>query len=267
MPTIRIDTEDDPRIALYRDLPNSNSRFCPQRFIVEGRLLVERLVNSEYAVESLLVDERHPELVPERLAPEVPVYTAPAELLSGVLGFKFHRGVLACGLRKTQETLADTIAKAGSACTVVVCVGVQDPINLGGILRNCLAFGVQVVLLAPPCADPFSRRVSRVSMGAVFKLNLVPVTDLMAELQCLHQEHLFELAATVLNEDAEDLATAARPQRLALLFGNEGYGLNADVVDLCQRQVNIPMCCGTDSLNASVASGVFLYHFTRVARG
>jgi tRNA G18 (ribose-2'-O)-methylase SpoU len=102
-------------------------------------------------------------------------------------------------------------------------------------------------------------------MGAVFKLPAVESSDLAADLAFLRDEFHVQLAATVLDEGAEVLETAARPARLALLFGNEGHGLPGELVELCQRKITVPMCRDTDSLNAAVASGVFLYHFTRVA--
>jgi len=75
-----------------------------------------------------------------------------------------------------------------------------------------------------------------------------------------------ELVATVLDATAEPLETARRTPRMVLLIGNEGHGLSADWIAACDRRVTLPMQHGTDSLNASAASAVFLYHFTRVAK-
>jgi TrmH family RNA methyltransferase len=72
-----------------------------------------------------------------------------------------------------------------------------------------------------------------------------------------------ELCATVLAEDAEPLRGFVSAPRTAVLFGSEGHGLSDEVVALCQRRVTIPMPPSTDSLNAAVAAGIFLYHFSR----
>lgn len=266
MAWVPIEDIDDPRIAPYRDLHRSNLTRDSGLFVVEGRLLVERLVASSYDVDSALVDARCRDRLPAGIPDGVPIYVVGSGLVERVVGFNFHRGMLACGRRRAMPRLLESAPIRDESATVVCCVDVQDPTNLGGILRNCAAFGAHAVLLSRHCADPFSRRVLRVSMGTVFQLSLISATDLDRGLMRLRDDFHFQLVAAVLDQDAELLEQANRPPRLALLFGNEGYGLPASVLAHCSRRITVPMHHGTDSLNASVASGVFLYHFTRVAR-
>jgi tRNA G18 (ribose-2'-O)-methylase SpoU len=258
-------TFDDPRLDAYRDLPRTNLTTLSGRFIVEGKWLVERLATSRFAVESVLVDERQAGLLPAGLPAETPVYILSHQDIARLVGFHFHRGILACGLRQPLSSPAAIVPPVGRA-TLVACLEIQDPTNLGGILRNCAAFGVDGVLLSRNCADPFSRRVLRVSMGTAFRLRLATMHDVSLELQLLRSECQFEMVATVLADDAERLETASRSERLVLLVGNEGHGLPQTCVDLCDRQVTLPMQFGTDSLNAAAATAVFLYHFTRIAQ-
>jgi tRNA G18 (ribose-2'-O)-methylase SpoU len=261
----RIESLKDPRIAHYRDLPSSNLIRQSGLFIVEGWLLVERLLASPFQVESLLVDGRHVERLPADVLERVPVYVTPPGLVESIIGFNFHRGVLGCGRRSLGPRLGELVNAGTDPVTVVVCVDVQDPTNLGGILRSCAAFGVGAVLVGRRCADPYSRRVLRVSMGAVLQHPPVESSCLQDDLLQLRDGHRFSLAAAVVGNDAEPLHQVPRTPRLALLFGNEGCGLPPEIVGLCQRRVTIPMCGNTDSLNVAVAAGVFLYHFTRVA--
>lgn len=100
-------------------------------------------------------------------------------------------------------------------------------------------------------------------MGTVFQLPLLISQDLAADVVRLQQEFGVEFAATTLDAAAEPLYDAARPDRFALVFGNEGHGIPAEVLASCRRAVTLPMRGGTDSLNVGVASGIFLYHFTR----
>jgi tRNA G18 (ribose-2'-O)-methylase SpoU len=100
-------------------------------------------------------------------------------------------------------------------------------------------------------------------MGTVFSLPLVRSPDLLGDLRAFRERWGVELAAAVVGEGAEALERAGRPERLALLFGNEAQGLSPEVVAACDRRVTIPMQLGTDSLNVAVAAAVFLYHFTR----
>ena len=99
-------------------------------------------------------------------------------------------------------------------------------------------------------------------MGAVFQLSIVQSSDLPADLRRLRQRWGVRLVATVLDEAAEPLWQAGRPARLGLLFGHEAHGLEADLLELCDRRITIPMHPGVDSLNVATAAGVFLYHFT-----
>jgi len=139
---------------------------------------------------------------------------------------------------------------------------VHDPTNLGSVIRTAAAFGCTGLVLGSQCADPFSRRVLRVSMGAVLQLPMVESRNLAADLQSLHQAG-FTLAATVIDNAAEPLDTFQRPAKLALLLGSEGHGLTPQWLALCDRRITIPMQLGIDSLNVAAACAVFLYHCTR----
>ena len=258
MQLIRIESLDDPRLERYRDLPRHNPIRQAGYFVVEGRWLVERLLASVHQPHSILVDEQRLSLVPATVPPSLPIYVLPAGGLQAVIGFHFHRGILACGCRQPLETFWQPDVGPGRQ-TILICVDVKDPTNLGSILRNAAAFGVDAVWLTPRCADVFSRRVLRVSMGTAFKLRLVEVDDLPTHLQRLHQQHGFESWATVLSEQAQALPLPGRAERVALLLGNEGHGLPDDVVQQCTHAVTIPMRLDTDSLNAAVASGIFLW--------
>lgn len=265
MPRCFINDPGDPRLAPYRDLPQRRLLRESGLFIAEGRLLVERLLASRFRCESILVDEQHADDI-ARLVGEAPVslLVVSRRLLEETIGFKFHRGVLACGRRRPAPTLDSALtgaaADATRPLTLVACADVHDPENVGGMLRNAAAFGVDAVVVSRRSADPFSRRVLRVSMGASLKLPIVEPDNLAATLRELRNNWGVETVATVLDDSARPLPDFRRGPRMALVFGSEGYGLPEEVVDLCDRRVTLPMRLGTDSLNVAVASGIFLYH-------
>lgn len=263
MPLIPIHDLDDERLAVYRDLLSAKASRRSGHFVVEGRLLVERLIESRFVTHSILVDERRVGLLPKQPDDSL-VLTAPASVIEKLVGFNFHRGILACGHRLPQRSLADILKNCTGPATVLVCLGIQDPTNIGSILRSAAAFGIDAVILGLQCSDPFSRRVLRVSMGATLKLSLIESVDLQDDLSRLRDEYYFERVAAVL-EDAETLDQAVRSERIAILVGNEAHGLPDEITQICERRVTIPMQMGTDSLNAAVASGIMLHHFIRVA--
>ena len=264
MPQIPVHDLDDPRLACYRDLSERNLTRQSGLFIAEGEKVSERLFASRFETVSVLAElalaNRYASLLPQH----VPVYVAPRDLLQTTVGFNFHRGIVACGrrqrVRPIEDLLADVVTQ--NLTTLLICPDVQDPTNLGSIIRSAAAFGCAGVVLGGKCADPFSRRVLRVSMGAALQVPIVESCDLSADLVALAAAD-FELVATVLDPAAEPLAQARRGPRLAVLFGSEGHGLTDEWLAKCHRRMTIPMQLGIDSLNVSVAAAVVLYEFTR----
>jgi tRNA G18 (ribose-2'-O)-methylase SpoU len=265
MPRIAVTDINDPRLAPYRELNQRNLTRHSGLFVAEGDKVVERLIASRFPVASLLAEPAFAERYEPQLPAETPILVASRELLEQTIGFNFHRGVLACGWRLPGPT-ADEIAGSGRArSTVVVLPDVQDPTNLGSIIRSAAALGADAVLLGGKCADPLSRRVLRVSMGAALHLPVSESRDLAADLARLAGAG-YELVATVLDPGAEPLEGVACPDKLALLLGSEGHGLEVEWQRLCARRVTIPMQPGIDSLNVSVAAAVFLHHFRQTDR-
>ena len=254
---------DDRRLDPYRNLKQSNLTRWSGLFIAEGEKLTRRLLESEFEIESVLLDRRYVERFASLVKPDTPVLVVDDNAVERIVGFNFHRGVLACGRRRPYATI-DKVASVHEKSTLVVCPDVQDPENLGALLRIAAGLGADAVVIGRRSADPFSRRVLRVSMGAALRLSLVESHDLATDLRRLQALH-YELIATVLDPDAEALESMRRRDRTALLFGSEGHGLERSLVDLCHRRATIPMQSGTDSLNVAIAAGIFLHHFLRVA--
>ncbi|MCA9166802.1 MAG: RNA methyltransferase [Planctomycetales bacterium] len=268
MPIVEIDDVDDPRLDVYRQLNQTNLTAMSGRFIAESRLLVERLLASSYQVESILAAEQFRAELLATVPPDTTIYLLRKELISAVIGFHFHRGMLACGLREPNPTLDQllanrTVMDSESGRTIIVCPQIVDPTNLAGVIRNACAFGVDGLILGPQCADPFSRRVVRVSMGTVLQLPIRIADDLIPELDMLYHTFACTRVATVLDDRATPLRSAERPRHLALLFGSEGHGLPQDIIEHCDELVTLPMKRGTDSLNLATSTGIFLYHYSQ----
>jgi len=258
MPREFINSIDDPRLQPFRNLKETNRTRWAGLFIAEGEKLVRRLLASDYPIESILLSDRFEARLAPLVPPDAPLWIVPDELVESLVGFNFHRGILACGRRKPDPTL-EQLAPLGRRTTLIVCPNVQDPENLGGILRISAALGGDGVIVGTAAADPFSRRVLRVSMGAALRIPVRQSSNLASDLRQLAGPLGVQLAATVLDPTAEPLDQATRPERFALLLGSEGHGLPPEIVAQCQRNITIPMHGGTDSLNVAVAAGILLY--------
>jgi tRNA G18 (ribose-2'-O)-methylase SpoU len=265
MPTvpIPIDSLDDPRVAVFRNLKDREVVRLSGRFIAESEQVVRRLLASDFEVESLLVGHKRADAMVEVVPAHVPMYVCPDAMVHQILGYKFHSGVMACGRQKEGVTLDRVLPPKGTRSTIVVCPELSNNENLGSLVRIAAGFGADAMVIGERCCDPLYRLSIRVSMGTVFSLPIVRSSDIAADLERLRREWGYELVASVLDEDAEALAGAPRGDRLGILFGNEASGLPLELVAGCNRRVTIPMKRGTDSLNVSVAAGIFLFHFTR----
>jgi tRNA G18 (ribose-2'-O)-methylase SpoU len=257
---------EDPRIDVFRNLRTSKMERKAGLFVAEGMWLVRRLLQSHFETVCILADEKRLPEIGVPIAPHIPVYVLPNGLTEKVVGFNFHRGVIACGRRSLPLRAADLPRLADPQWIIICCAQVQDPENMGSILRNSAAFGAHSVLLGPNCSDPLSRRVMRVSMGASLKLPIAETADLAADLAYLRSSYGAVVAATVVDAQAEILETASRSDRLVLVFGSEGHGLPQELQDVCDRRLTIPMTALADSLNVANSSAVFLHYFSRISR-
>jgi tRNA G18 (ribose-2'-O)-methylase SpoU len=264
MPLIPLSSIDDPRLEPYRQLKRTNATRWLDQFVAEGFKLVERLFENRFEVVSVLSNQRSLEKVRPVVPDDVPLLVLPDDEVSRLVGYQFHYGVLACARRRASASLAQ-ICGGRNRLTLVVLPDVQDPDNLGSILRSSAALGIDGVVLGERSGDPFSRRVLRVSMGASLSLPLVESRDLDRDLAELQSEWGVELWAAVLDPTAEPLASALRPPKLALLLGSEGHGLEARWIERCDRRVTIPMAPRVDSLNVAVAAGIFLHELMKDA--
>lgn len=260
-----IDSLDDPRLALYRNLKDGELAAQGDRFIVEGHFVVQRVLVSDFPVETVMIARRKLEEMRPFLRPDVPVYLVPDSMVNRIVGFQFHTGVMAIARRKPSISVEQLMGQGASRCTLMVLPETSSLQNMGGLIRVAAAFGVSGVIVGPESVDPFYRLPIRVSMGTCFRLPILRSLDLQGDLEQLRTRWGVELAATVLDADAQPLQNCTRGERLALLFGGEGYGLHRQWVERCDRKITIPMQLGTDSLNVTVSAAVFLYHFTSSA--
>jgi tRNA G18 (ribose-2'-O)-methylase SpoU len=264
MPVYHIDSLDDPRLDPYRNLRRSNRTRWSGQFIVEGHRVVRRLIDSGLAIDSIVVSEHRRQILDDAVPAGVPLLIVSKPLATELVGYNFHQGVAACGIRPQEPQLDDLVPRMPPPPLIVACPHMTDPDNLGGLIRLSAGFGVGALLLGSDCCDPYSRRVLRVSMGTAFQLPILESAGLAADLNRLRTQHGFVLLATVLDPHARRLAELAPGRPSVLLLGNEADGLAPEWVALSDERVTIPMAAA-DSLNVTVAAGIFL-HWLRFKR-
>ena len=258
MARINIDELDDPRIAIYRSLKTTNQTRRLDQFVVEGEKLVARLLESRYPLVSVLVTDRHEPRYGVAIADEVPTYVLPHELIDQLVGFPFHRGVLACAVRGPSPSIKHIVRTAGESLFLVICPKLSDPENLGAIARIGDVFGIDGILTGSECPDPLSRRVLRVSMGAILRVPVVASPRLAGEVDGLIEHYGLRLLGAVTDPAAVAFDQVARPGRLGLVLGDEDRGIDAPWLAKCHERITIPMRKGAGSLNVAVAAGILI---------
>lgn len=260
-----------PELDVYARLTGAQLRACPQGglFIAEGVTVIGHALDAGYRIASLLMERRH--IVGKAAGliarcGDVPVYTADSRTLEQLTGFALTRGVLAAFYRPELPTLAQVCV---GARRVAVLEGLNDPTNVGAVMRSAAALGMDAVLLTPSCCDPLHRRAVRVSMGTVFQ---VPWTRIGQQAQdwpeggmMLLREMGFATVAMALSEASVEIDNPClvREERLAVILGAEGDGLAKTTIARCDYTARIPMLHGVDSLNVAAASAVAFWQLCR----
>jgi tRNA G18 (ribose-2'-O)-methylase SpoU len=256
-----IDDPADERLADYVGIRDRDQR--SGGFLCEGMLLVERLLDSDIEVLSLLVAPGKLDRLRPRLEDrDIEVLVAPQEVLNETVGFNIHRGVIAHARRRPSRTSGDLLEHSVS---VAVLEGITDHENLGAVFRSALALGIDGVMLDSTSGDPYYRRAVRVSMGAAFTLPLARLEASEDLIEVLNRAGYVSLALTPDPAAAPiDHLNIAEAQRVAVLLGAEGDGLRAPTMAGATHRVRIPIRAGVDSLNVGHAAAVAFHRFGSV---
>jgi tRNA G18 (ribose-2'-O)-methylase SpoU len=261
----RIESLDLPELQPYRTLRRYEEHRERGLFVAEGVKVIRRLLESRFAVVSVVLPEdRLPELEAAlAVRPEgIDVYVAPKSVLETLTGFSLYQGVLAVGRIPERTTLEDLLLRSPRPWLFVATDRLANAENLGVLVRNCAAFGAHGLIVDRTCSSPFLRRAVRNSMGAIFQLPVAEVADLGNALGAARAAGVTLVAAHPHGEHRA-LSHATLAGDCCLVFGNEGEGISAEVLARCDQCVAIPMQNRVDSLNVASAAAAFLYEAAR----
>ena len=270
-------------------------------FAVESPMVIERALMAGYEPKSFVmldtvVDEmcrRFEEIMKtyaegfeltESDQPEIPVYVSDYETIAGLTGVNITRGVLALMKRQPLPSLEQVVS---GYSRIAVLDDIENPTNVGALFRSAVALGIEALILTGSSSDPLYRRASRVSVGNVFMTKWTKLSDrgsnktttvkgsdkatikkdddkasYIKELQALG----FKTAAMALSDTAVDIREKKlkNEEKLAIILGNEGYGLSDEVIRASDYVVKIPMGEGVDSLNVAAASAVAFWELSKI---
>lgn len=242
-----ISSAQNPKVRYWRSLQTSKGRKTAGCFLAEGRTMVAEAIASSFPLRAVLWEEGTP--MPEGIPDDVPLYQLSAAAFASVAETVTPQGVVA---------VVEQRAVSPRGQLVLVLDGVQDPGNVGTLIRTAECAGFHQVLFSPQCADPFSPKTLRSTMGSIFRMHLRRCTDL-TEVLAEMQSNGYHVVGGHL-QGTPFFSYIPADDRICLVIGSEGNGISAGVNALLTHRLRLPMAGGAESLNAAVAGSIMMYH-------
>ncbi len=217
-------------------------------FLIEGEHLVRMAIESGN-LETILVDENAIEKYLELIDEEHTIIVNEA-IVNKLSYTKSPQGII--GVVRKKEIYVQGLSK------VLVLDNLQDPGNVGSLLRSALAFNYSQVFISDDSVDIYNDKVIRASQGAIFKINIK--RDTLSNIYSLLQDEKFKIYATGLTNNSLYLDELKPSKKCALVLGNEGNGISEETKNIADEIVKIHMSSKIDSLNVSVAGSIAMYY-------
>ncbi len=250
-----ISSRANARVKQLRAAFQGHARLSGGMVAIEGDHLLEEALRSGMVLKTVFVSERRE--VPKMVPHGVEVLRLAEELFGSVVETQSPQGVAAL-LVPPVWVVDDVMGSGEDAPLILIAVGLQDPGNLGTLVRSAEAFGATGVLTTPGTVSAWNQKALRASVGSVFRVPVVAVTA--SDIEGLKERGLRLIAAVgadgvgVIAAQEMDFATGC-----AVMIGNEGAGLAAEWMAMCDARVTIPCPGAVESLNAGVAGSLLLY--------
>ncbi|MBI3232471.1 MAG: RNA methyltransferase [Bacteroidetes bacterium] len=259
---ITIYNADDKRVELYRHLHGTPQSHTETRvFIAEGTKTTRALLKSDLKIVSVFAlpefYEEYSELIKRRNIPQEQLFASDKTVMNDIVGFRLHEGVMAIGVQPSSVLIEEIKFPA------VALIGIVNSENVGAIIRNCAAFGVKSVIVDAATSSPYLRRAVRVSMGAVFSLNIHFEKNIQKVLSILRNDSGVSIISAELTDYSKNIHGFEFPKKSVILFGSEGKGIARDILEMSESVISIPIETEIDSLNVAAASAIILYELRK----
>lgn len=229
-------------------------------YIVEGAKIVKEAIEENAEIKYIIIDEnaKSNDLIEKHLKQHlenIDYIQVPNNIFKIISDVEQPQGVLAVIEKNNKNNDVDY-----SSDLILALDDIQDPGNLGTIIRTADSVGLKQILISKGTADPYNSKVIRSTMGAIFRVNIIECDDLVKTLKDV-KENNFNIMVTSLQ--ANKSIYELNLKQNVVVIGNEAKGVSKEIIDLADNKVIIPMLGKTESLNASIATGVILYEYVR----
>ncbi len=255
-----ITSKDNELIKHIRKLKDKKYRDESNEYVVEGVKLVEEAVKENAKIKQIIVceDTTRTYEIPTHIMLEIAKYeciSVSDKIFNIITQVTNPQGIMAIIEKNAQDAQIDY-----SQDIIVVLDDVQDPGNLGTILRTVDSIGLNQIIVSKGTADAFNSKVVRSTMGAIFRIKIIEVENLAQVIKEMRKHH-FKLMVTSLQ--TKNSIYDIDFNKKIIVIGNEANGVSKEIQDMADEKAKIPMLGRTESLNASVAAGVVMYEYVR----
>ena len=255
-----ITSKDNETIKHIRKLKEKKYRDEFGEYVVEGIKLINEAISENLDIRTIIVCDNCNKIedINQNSMYEVAKYNciyADEKVFNTITEVQNPQGILAVIGKNNQE--AEINYKED---VIVVLDDIQDPGNLGTILRTVDSVGLSQIIVSKKSGDVYNSKVIRSSMGGIFRVNVIESDDIVETLKSI-KKHKYNIVSTSLDTDKSlyDLEL----KKVAIVIGNEANGVSKEVQEMSDLKIKIPMLGKTESLNASIATGVILYEYVR----
>lgn len=236
-----ITSRDNSKVKHIRKLLDKKNSLKEGLFVIEGENLVSEAIKNNLLVELYVLD-------------------------GSECKYDFKYDTLTLDVMKSISSLSSTprligiskyINKNELGNRIVILDEVQDPGNVGTIIRNCVAFNIDTIILSKGCVSPYNDKVLRSTGGMIYNINII-ISDLDSIIDKIKENNI-KVYGTSLNSSIS-LENMLKSDKFAIIFGNEGNGISENILKKCDMNIRIDMSDKCESLNVGVSSGIVLYH-------
>jgi len=262
VPASLITSRANPRVKQLRAAFAGGARLADGLVAIEGENLIREAIRSGIALRTAFLSERTS--APTWLPCDVEVMYLADAIFASAVDTQSPQGIAA--LIEPPQWQLDSVLHNSSAHTAVaplllIAAGLQDPGNLGTLIRSAEAFAATAVLTTPGTVSPWNQKALRASAGSVFRVPVISITT--DDLTSLKSRDIRLLAAVAPEANAPHGPMPDLTQPTALMIGNEGNGLSVDLLALSDARISIPTPGPVESLNAAIAGSLLLYEASR----
>ena len=255
-----ITSKDNELIKHIRKLKDKKYRDESNEYVVEGVKLVEEAVKENAKIKQIIIceDTTRTYEIPTHIMLEIAKYeciSVSDKIFNIITQVTNPQGIMAIIEKNAQDVQIDYTQDI-----IVVLDDVQDPGNLGTILRTVDSIGLNQIIVSKGTADAFNSKVVRSTMGAIFRIKIIEVENLAQAIKEMRKHH-FKLMVTSLQ--TKNSIYDIDFYKKIIVIGNEANGVSKEIQDMADEKAKIPMLGRTESLNASVAAGVVMYEYVR----